>query len=175
MTLILGFAGAVIIESTEFNYDTLNDLLPCLIQTKRCGHCRQEKPKSDFPKWQKNPDGTGLGNICRICNRERSKKYYYTHLEKYRAKSKAYYHRKKAQNPPLPRPPRIKVEKVKPPKFKRPEGSIYKRCRACRHPLYPMPTDTDIQCEKCETEYKIIPAIGISRRNRGGIILQVVF
>jgi hypothetical protein len=46
---------------------------------KVCGHCKQEKPLSDF-----NYDGSmtdGLCNDCRECQKERSREYYKTHKE----------------------------------------------------------------------------------------------
>jgi hypothetical protein len=163
-------------ESVEVNCNTMNNPLLCLSPLRTCRRCKQDKPKCEFPKWRKNPDGSGLARLCFTCNREQNIKNYYKHQEEYKAKSKvrslAYYYRKKAEAPPPP--PKVIVPKPKPTKLKRPEGSIYKRCRTCRHPLYPMPSDTYIQCDKCDTEYKIVPALCVSRHNRGGIILQVI-
>ena len=50
---------------------------------KKCTLCKEEKPLTEFNKKHTTKDG--LQNICKLCSRERSKRYYRENKEKHLA------------------------------------------------------------------------------------------
>ena len=59
---------------------------------KTCTKCKKEKDKKEFNKNKTRKDG--LQNICKICSREKSKKFYQDNVESQR---KVIYKQKKRQ------------------------------------------------------------------------------
>lgn len=53
---------------------------------KKCCRCGEEKPLSEFNKDKHKPDGTR--GICKICRKEDTKKYYYSHKDSIALKAK---------------------------------------------------------------------------------------
>lgn len=58
------------------------------MDVKKCRHCNQEKPISEFSRQKKNKDG--FGTKCKPCCKVLSQVYYHKNKEHLKAKAKAY-------------------------------------------------------------------------------------
>jgi hypothetical protein len=132
---------------------------------KTCNHCHEQKPLSSFCKWSRMPDG--LANRCKECSKKYASASYDKHREEILLKQKI--KRMLNRKPRVKKIPKKKVPVYAPPP---PVGSITKKCRKCKHPVFVMPGETLIQCDKCFAEMKVLIRSG-SRRNIGGIRLEV--
>lgn len=61
-------------RAADFRKSCLRDVKSNVSNMKTCSICKQVKDLSEFNKHAKRPDG--LQNVCRTCNRERSRAYY---------------------------------------------------------------------------------------------------
>lgn len=67
--------------SKECYYESLKVLrISNLPEYKRCSRCGQTKPLSEFHK-KSGVKSTGVNSMCKKCNIEHAKKYYYEHQE----------------------------------------------------------------------------------------------
>lgn len=73
-----------------------------LSDSKRCGHCREVKPRSEFHRSRKTKDG--LQGRCKVCqgpseeHRERSRRNYAANRERYRKTRARWYQEHKAEH-----------------------------------------------------------------------------
>jgi len=136
---------------------------------KTCNHCHQELDESQFNKWKNNPDGSGLAKRCRECSHELNKKYHLKHFTEIQEKRKEYFKERYTQKV---RKPHVKHKPHKKTPFVPPANSSLVRCK-CWHPIYILPGQRSVLCEKCRNTLKILN-VPKSNRHRSGIILRVI-